>query len=209
MTASITKKAGRGATDGVVSEMATYFHVKPGHEQEVAAACQRMVDALKQAPMAATIKTGLRDTRHVLFNNGTELLWATTFETEWEPYIDDAFLTVGFEHFVDWMQHTAEWETKIAPWIEASGGLESLTGDKTREGFEEHILGSMAGMRQILQDGQQKAAAYWNPVSFLTMSEITKAERINAAFQEVLDDPAAEEALQHPALKPLLAQAAS
>ncbi|MER5540855.1 hypothetical protein ABT050_46045, partial [Streptomyces mirabilis] len=71
MTASITKKAGRGATDGVVSEMATYFHVKPGHEQEVAAACRRMVEALKQAPMAATIKTGLRDTRHVLFNNDT------------------------------------------------------------------------------------------------------------------------------------------
>ncbi|WP_405778912.1 hypothetical protein OG512_01165 [Streptomyces sp. NBC_01378] len=107
------------------------------------------------------------------------------------------------------MQHTTEWDTKIAPWIEKSGGLESLTGDKTREGFEEHILGSMAGMRQILQDGQQKAAAYWNPVSSLTMSEIIKADRINAAFQEVLDDPAAEEALQHPALKPLLAHAAS
>ncbi|MFI5817356.1 hypothetical protein ACIA7S_41450, partial [Streptomyces sp. NPDC051643] len=75
--------------------------------------------------------------------------------------------------------------------------------------FDEHIIANMAGMRGILQDGQQKATAYWNPVSSLTMSEITKAERINAAFQEVLDDPAAEEALQHPALQPLLAQAAS
>ncbi|MFD7442470.1 hypothetical protein [Streptomyces sp. NPDC059909] len=36
-----------------------------------------------------------------------------------------------------------------------------------------------------------------------------KARRINAAFQEVLDDPAAEEAPQHPALKQLPAQAAS
>ncbi|WP_326624602.1 MULTISPECIES: hypothetical protein [unclassified Streptomyces] len=64
-------------------------------------------------------------------------------------------------------------------------------------------------MRQILQEGQQKAAAYWNPVSSLTMLEITKAHRINAASQEVLDDPAAEDALQHSALEPLLAQAAS
>ncbi len=32
---------------------------------------------------------------------------------------------------------------------------------------------------------------------------------LEQAFQEVLDDPAAEEALQHPALKPLLDQAAS
>ncbi|MER5521584.1 hypothetical protein ABT079_43930, partial [Streptomyces sp. NPDC002763] len=71
------------------------------------------------------------------------------------------------------------------------------------------IIANMAGMRQILQDGQHKAAAYWNPVSSLTMSEITKAHRINTAFQQVLDDPAAEEALQHPALQPLLAQAAS
>ncbi|WP_327239117.1 hypothetical protein OG243_04010 [Streptomyces sp. NBC_01318] len=64
-------------------------------------------------------------------------------------------------------------------------------------------------MRQILQEGQQKAAAYWNPVSSLTMLEIAKAHRINAASQEVLDDPAAEDALQHSALEPLLAQAAS
>ncbi|MFE2467794.1 hypothetical protein [Streptomyces mirabilis] len=209
MTASITKKAGKGRTEGVVSELATYFHVKPGHEQEVAAACQRMCEALRQGDIAATIKTGLRDSRHVVFDNGTRLLWATTFETEWDPYIDDAFLTVGFEHFVDWMQHTTEWDTKIAPWIERSGGLEALTGDKTREGFEEHILANMAGMKQILQDGQQQAAAYVNPVGSLTMPEIAKAHQINAAFQEVLDNPAAEEALQHPALKPLLAQAAS
>ncbi|MFD7442473.1 hypothetical protein [Streptomyces sp. NPDC059909] len=104
--------------------MATYFHVKPGHEQEVAAACRRMVEALQKGDMAATIKTGLRDSRHVIVDNGTRLLWATTFGS-------------------------------------------------------------------------------------LTMPEIAKAHRINAAFQEVLDDPATEEALQHPALKPLLAQAAS
>ena len=41
-----------------------------------------------------------------------------------------------------------------------------------------------------------------------TVKEIRKAERVNAAFQRVLDHPDAEEALQHPALKPLLEQAA-
>ena len=40
------------------------------------------------------------------------------------------------------------------------------------------------------------------------MKEIRKAERVNAAFQQVLDDPDAEDALQHPALKPLLDEAA-
>ena len=40
------------------------------------------------------------------------------------------------------------------------------------------------------------------------MPEIVKGQRVNAAFQRVLDDPAAEEALAHPALKPLLDEAA-
>ena len=43
-------------------------------------------------------------------------------------------------------------------------------------------------------------AAYPEP----TVQEIWKALAVNEAFQRVLDDPAAAEALQHPALKPLL-----
>jgi len=38
------------------------------------------------------------------------------------------------------------------------------------------------------------------------VKEIRKAQRVNQAFQRVLDDPAAE-ALQHPALRPLLDEA--
>jgi hypothetical protein len=39
------------------------------------------------------------------------------------------------------------------------------------------------------------------------VKEIRKAERVNRAFQQVLDDPEAGEALQHPALTPLLDEA--
>ena len=48
-------------------------------------------------------------------------------------------------------------------------------------------------------------AAYPEP----TVQEIWKALAVNEAFQRVLDDPAAAEALQHPALKPLLDMAAA
>ena len=41
-----------------------------------------------------------------------------------------------------------------------------------------------------------------------TVKEIRKALTVNDAFQRVLDGPAAAEALQHPALKPLLDEAA-
>ena len=40
------------------------------------------------------------------------------------------------------------------------------------------------------------------------MKQVLKALAVNEAFQRVLDDPAAAEALQHPALKPLLDKAA-
>jgi hypothetical protein len=41
-----------------------------------------------------------------------------------------------------------------------------------------------------------------------TVAEIEKALRLQRAFQQVLDNPDAAEALQHPALKPLLEEAA-
>jgi hypothetical protein len=40
------------------------------------------------------------------------------------------------------------------------------------------------------------------------MSEVRRAQRVEQAFQQVLDDPAAPAALQQPALEPLLEQAA-
>ena len=40
------------------------------------------------------------------------------------------------------------------------------------------------------------------------MKEIRKAQRVNNAFQQVLDHPDAAAALQHPALRPLLDEAA-
>ena len=41
-----------------------------------------------------------------------------------------------------------------------------------------------------------------------TVKEIRKAQRVNGAFQKALDDPGAGDALVHPALKPLLDEAA-
>jgi hypothetical protein len=50
----------------------------------------------------------------------------------------------------------------------------------------------------------QYAAAYPEP----SVKEVWKALRVQKAFEQVLNDPDAAEALQHPALKPLLEQAA-
>jgi hypothetical protein len=35
MTATLSKKSGKGITDGVISELSAFFGVKPGHEEEL------------------------------------------------------------------------------------------------------------------------------------------------------------------------------
>jgi hypothetical protein len=62
-------------------------------------------------------------------------------------------------------------------------------------------------VRAFVLSAQQTAGAYARNYGG-TVKEIRKAQRVNAAFQQVLDHPDAGEAMQHPALKPLLDEAA-
>lgn len=205
MTTTTNGKSGKGLSDGVISELATYFDVVPGHENELRAASERFTERVRS--FSATdpdraIRTGLRDTRLVIFDDGKRLLWATTFETEWDPYIDDAILAVGIRYFLDWMQHTTQGQ-KIMEWADSYGGAAKLDAMP-----EESVRKATVRLKEILQSVQSPAVAYFNVFNAWTMSQVFKALRLQEAFQQVLDDPAAEQALQHPALKPLLELAA-
>ena len=204
MTTANSQKSGKGLSDGVVSELATYWNVLPGHEDELRAAAQRFADTLRGVDREANIHTGLRDQRHVIFDNGQRLMWATTFETEWDPYFED-FVKIGIEHFLDWMQHTDQY-THVATWLDESGGKEEFRLDNPD--LEAQMKRSVGGLKAIVQSVQSPACSYFNTLGNWTMPEIDKGMRVQEAFQQVLDNPAAEEALQHPALKPLLDQAA-
>jgi len=206
MVIAQSQKSGKGTSDGVVSEMAVFFGVIPGHEEQLRAAVQRLTDALGQVDPQATLKTGLRDSRFVIFDNGQRLVWATTFETDWDPYLDDALLVVGVQHFIDWMQHTTEAD-ELRAWMGQSGGVERLGNPGSSE-FENNVRATSGGLKAILQRHQVPAAAYWNALADQTVPQIRKAEQVQEAFQQVLDDPAAPQALQQPVLKPLLEQAA-
>ena len=204
MTTTISKKSGKGLSDGVVSELATYWDVLPGHEDELRAATQRFADLLRGVPRDKNVHTGLRDQRHVIFDDGKRLMWATTFENEWDPYFED-FVQIGIEHFLDWMQHTTQY-TDVSTWVESSGGVESL--NPANPDIEAHVKQTVGGLKAIVQSVQSPATGYFNNLGAWTMPEIIKAQRLQEAFQQVLDDPGAAEALQHPALRPLLDQAA-
>jgi hypothetical protein len=206
-TDQVTTKSGKGLSDGVISELATFWEVKPGHEEELRAATERLANTLKNAPLALNVRTGLRDERHVIFDGGKRLLWCTTFETDWEPYVDDAILSIGIDNFTDWVQHLTavdDWQA----WIQEAGGREKLNtvqDDDQRKAMHPRL----AGLRKFLQDRQIPATGYFNALSDLTHPEIRKAMALYQAFQQVLDDPAGAAALQAaPALKPLLDQAA-
>ena len=199
----ITKKSGKGKSHGVVSEVSAYMTVKPGHEEEARAAALRFGDMLKKSNWTDIQKTGLRDARLVNFDNGRRLMFAAGFETDWDPYVDDAILVVGLQHVLDWLQHTVEAE-------ELAASVKSLAGDvdENDPAYAEKVKPAGPQLKAVIQKIQTPATTYFNALSNLTIPQIRKAQRLEQAFQQVLDDPAGQEALQHPALKPLLEQAA-
>jgi hypothetical protein len=180
---------------GVVSELSTFFTVRPGHEEQLRAACERFNQWLHEMGPDVHRKVGLREWRHVIFDDGKRLMLITSFETDWDPYIDDAIQVFGVDQLIDWLQHTVEAEAhakELQPTIAAA-----------RQG-----LTNTAALKALLQSAQVQASAYFDVLSDQTVPQIKKAQRLEQAFEQVLDDPAAAQALQHPALKPLLEQAA-
>jgi hypothetical protein len=201
MTSAFSKQAGKGLSDGVTSEIATYFDVLPGHQEKLRAAIRRFTEAVRNLDPKSGIRTGLRDTRHVIFDDGLRLLWCVTFEGEWDACVDNALLLIGVEYFLDWLRHTAQGEEFVA----SAGGVEKF--DKNDPEVEESTMKSSAQLKVILQSVQTQAVAYFNPLGALTLLQVINAQRLERAFQRVLGNPGATDALRHPALKPLLRQA--
>jgi hypothetical protein len=199
----ISVKSGKGISDGVVSELTVLFRVQPGHEEQLRAACQRFTDGLHAAGQESHLETGLRDWKHVIFDNGQRLMLVTSFDTDWDPYVDDAVSNIGVERWIDWMQHTVEAEELAS----ALGGT-GTPGERSSAQLEQAVAAGSARLKQVLQAAQVPAITYFNALADLTMSEIRKGQRVEQAFQQVLDNPAAAQALQQPALAPLLEQAA-
>jgi len=180
-TYTTTTKGGRGATDGVVSELSAFLTIKPGETDEVRAALGRFHARARQAPWDKLVQIGIVDMKHVIFDNGTRVAWNTAFETDFDPYLDDAVAILGASTFQDWLQHTVEWDMTLT---------------------------DPAAIKPFLQSLQVPAVGFFRAIPDVMMSQVKKGQRLQAALDRVLDDPAGVEALQHPALKPLLEEAA-
>ena len=168
-----------GILVGSTSEFSLFFHVKPGHQE----ALRQAVEMLQRTPGYRPGDYDLpiatiHEARFVLFDDDTRLLFATSFDGPWDAYMED-FASKPLRLFDAIFRHV--------------------------EGYEG--LPDVAAVCDFVLSAQVTAAGYARNYPG-TVKEIRKAMRVNTAFQHVLDDPAALEALQHPALKPLLDEAA-
>ena len=123
--------------------------------------------------------SSIHEARFVLFDEDTRLLFATSFDGPWDSYMQD-FFTSG---------PTLALFDVIFKHVDGYDGLPDL-----------------AAVQSFVLGAQVTAAAYARNYGG-TVKELRKARRVDHAFQRVLDDPAAEEALTHPALRPLLGEA--
>jgi hypothetical protein len=170
-----------GVMVGPTSEFSLFFRVKAGEGASLRAALSDLQNTPGYRPGDYNVAIStIHEARFVLFDDDTRLAFITSFDGPWDAYMND-FFTSGptLALFDAIFRHT--------------------------EGFEG--LPDLAAVKAFILGAQQTAAAYARNYGG-TVKEIRKAERVNAAFQQVLDHPQAAEALQHPALQPLLDEAA-
>jgi len=168
-----------GIRAGSTSEFSLFFHVRPGHEAAIRQAIQTLQNSPGYRPGDYDLPIAtIHEARFVLFDSDTRMLFATSFDGPWDAYMDD-FASKPLQLFDAIFRH-----------VEGYSGLPDV-----------------AAVRDFVLSAQVTAAAYARNYGG-TVKELRKARRVNQAFQLVLDDPHALEALLHPVLKPLLDEAA-
>jgi hypothetical protein len=170
-----------GVGVGPTSEFSLFFRVKAGESESLRAALSdlQQTPGYRPGDYGMAVST-IHEARFVLFDDDTQLTFITSFDGPWDAYMEDFFTSGPTLALFDVIFRHAE----------GYGGLPDLPA-----------------LKAFILEAQQTAAAYARNYAG-TVKEIRKAERVNAAFQRVLDHPDAAEALQHPALAPLLEEAA-
>ena len=168
-----------GPHSGVKTAFTAMLKVKPGHEQALRELIEH--DHEHSAPTHGALKQigTLHEFRWVLFDNDRRLLFTSAFDGDWEKYVQD-FASTDVGIMIDRnLAHVEDWVG-----INDPGASE-----------------------QLLRYGVP-ASQYATAYSEATVKQVWKALDVQKAFEQVLNDPDAAEALKHPALKPLLDQAA-
>ena len=158
----------KGRKNGVVNELSVFLKVKPGHEKQARAVftaddanADRPAEATKLLNSVGTV----HEARIVLFDNDTRLLIATSFDGDWDVYIDDFARTLVLKDWERFLIHCEGYPD--------AADVASLTLEQQKEFLSTH---------------QVTAARYDRAYPAVTAKEITKALRVQTVFQQLLDE---------------------
>ena len=168
-----------GVRVGPTSEFSLFFHVKPGHGEALHQALRDLQDAPGYRPGDYEMPiASIHEARFVPFDDDTRLLFATSFDGPWDAYMEDFAVEAAQALRLD---------------LPARRGLRGPPDVAGGQGLHPQRPADRRWLRpQLRRHGEGDP----------------QGRTVNEAFQEVLDDPEAAEALQHPALRPLLDVAA-
>jgi hypothetical protein len=167
-----------GRTDGVCSEFTVFAEIKPGHAEALREELAKIANTSTDAGSRAAMRQigTLHDARHVIFDNDTRLMFASVFDGSWDTYIDDFGKTAVGANFENVFSHTQ--------------GFPGITDPHVKDWF-------------VAQ--QAPANVFASSYPDLTVQQIWKDQRVNEAFQAVLDTAEFRAALDNPANAALLA----
>jgi len=180
MSAVGTEATHPGISVGPTSEFSLFFRVKAGEGAALRAALQDLQNTPGYRPGDYGMAiTSIHEARFVLFDDDTRLAFITSFDGPWDAYMEDFFTSGPTLGLFD----------VIFRHVEGYEGLPDL-----------------AAVRAFVLGAEVSAAAYARNYGG-TVKEIRKAQRVAAAFQQVLDHPDAAQLLEHPAMQPLVDEA--
>jgi hypothetical protein len=174
----------KGAKAGVQNLIATAWKVKPGHAKQLREAMDRFNKVAPGRVDSVFIPSGVHQAILSIFDNDQQFWFSVSFDLPFDPYMEDIFRlsNKGSFHY-DVFQH--------------------LEGGPTDMGVTQDTW-TADDFKALVLTHEVDTLAFLVTVPDITTAETVKAQRLMKAFQQVLDDPKAAEALKHPALKPLL-----
>jgi len=182
----------QGLKNGKVTELAMFLQVKPGHEGAIRDAIYAFANNPARDPTTpqgekAAAAIGIHEMRLVLFDNDTRLAWWTSFDTDWDTYIDDTIQFVGNAIYGSVLKHCVGVPDNIdQPNLPTGGNI----------------------IKDVFNSVRITAAGLLVTFADVSIGDQIRNRDVRKAFDAVLNNPGAAEALQHPALKPLLELAA-
>ncbi|MET8152683.1 hypothetical protein ACIBSW_17305 [Actinoplanes sp. NPDC049668] len=168
----------KGAKDGMSTEFTVFAKIKPGHADALRKTLAKMASPAADANTHNAVREigTLHDARHVMFDNDTQVMFASVFDGTWDAYIDDFAKTVVGERFGQVFQHCEDFP--------------GITDPEVKNWFIER---------------QAPAAVFISSYPDLTVQQIWKDQHVNEAFQALLDTPEFRELLDSPAIAELKA----